>query len=100
MERNKLNVQYQGRPCYDIVLECGFKKLGENIRNFESANRKICIVTDSTVGHFYAEQIQTELSDYASKVAVFTFPYDSTFTFSFPNMGINNFSKASVWNPQ
>ena len=74
MERNKLNVQYQGRPCYDIVLECDFKKLGESIRNFESANRKICIVTDSTVGHFYAEQIQTELSDYASKVVVFTFP--------------------------
>lgn len=74
MERNKLNVQYQGRPCYDIVLECDFKKLGESIRNFESANRKICIVTDSTVGHFYAEQIQTELSDDASKVVVFTFP--------------------------
>lgn len=69
----RLEVLYNKKPCYDIVIEPDFNKLGEEISKLDSANKKICIITDSIVGALYKEELLTKLEPFCRKVVSFTF---------------------------
>ena len=68
-----INVNYEGKPCYDIVIEKDFSNLANSFNKLEVTNRKICIVTDSNVGPIYASQVKEELEKTGNKVFVYTF---------------------------
>lgn len=74
MKQNRLNILYEEKPCYDIILEQDYDKLPEEAAKLQLAERKICIVTDSKVGALYAKQAKEQLAKVAGKVVVFTFP--------------------------
>lgn len=69
-----VNVRYEGKPCYDIVIEKDFSKLKDEFNKLGKTGRKICIVTDSNVGKIYSQQVKEELEKTGNSCFVYTFP--------------------------
>ena len=53
----RLPVLYNKKPCYDIVFQQSFDGLWEELAELGAADKRLCIVTDSTVDGLYAAQI-------------------------------------------
>lgn len=70
----ELLVHYEGKPSYEIVIEKDYGRLVEKLSAFAIENRKLCIVTESTVGAYYAETVAELLKPYAKSVIIHTFP--------------------------
>ena len=70
----KLNVLYNEKPCYDIVIEKDFSKLAESFSALSITGKKICIVTDSNVSPLYAKEVEECLKTTGNQVFVYTFP--------------------------
>jgi len=69
----RITVHYEEKPIYDIVIERDYRKLADEIITLDTLERKLCIVTESTVGGFYAEKVRESLLPVARQVEVFTF---------------------------
>ncbi len=69
----KLEVLYNKKPCYDIIIEPNFDKLNEEIDKLDSVNKKICIITDSIVGSIYFEEVLKLLQPVCKKIVSFSF---------------------------
>lgn len=70
----RMTVHYEEKPIYDIVIERDYKKLCEELEKLHISERKLCIVTESTVGNYYAELVKEILLPAAKSVEIFTFP--------------------------
>lgn len=71
----KLNVKYEGKPCYNIHVESSFSSLEESLReDLDNLQRKVCIVTDSHVAALYLDEIASICGDLFTKVLSFVFP--------------------------
>lgn len=70
----KITILYQQKPCYDIVIENNFEKLGAAFEALQISGKKICIVTDSNVGALYADEVKRVLENTGNRVFVYTFP--------------------------
>lgn len=70
----RITVHQEEKPIYDIVIEKDYKKLKEELLKLHSLERKLCIVTESTVGDYYAQQVKECILLAAQAVEVFTFP--------------------------
>lgn len=70
----KLIVNYQEKPCYDIVIEKGFEKLTDAFNKLSVTGKKICIVTDSNVGPLYADTVKECLEATGNQIFIYTFP--------------------------
>lgn len=69
---NILTINYEKKPCYDIVFETSFSSLAKKIEELFGSERKICIVTDSNVGPLYADIVKSELKNCSKKTVVYT----------------------------
>ena len=70
----RLTINYNRKPCYDIVYSNNFKEFILEFEELQIAERKICIVTDSNVEKLYAAELKALFEHHCLKVAVFTFP--------------------------
>lgn len=70
----KINVLYNKKPCYDIVITKGFEELNNELSFFEISDKKLCVITDSQVGPIYSEALKMILSPLCSQVNIFTIP--------------------------
>ena len=71
----KLNVKYEGKPCYNIRVESSFSSLEKSLReDLDNLQRKVCIVTDSHVAALYLDEIASICGDLFAKVISFVFP--------------------------
>ena len=68
-----LEVLYNKKPCYNIVLEQSFTTLDEEINKLEGSVSKICIVTDNTVGSIYSSTVNDILKNCCKEVYIFSF---------------------------
>ena len=68
-----LEVLYNKKPCYDIVIEQNFDNLVNAINKLECSNKKLCIITDSNVNSIYGEEIAKLLKDCCKEVFLYTF---------------------------
>ena len=59
---------------YHIYLEESFRKLPEYLESLDVKNRRLCIVTDSTVDGFYGNELEELLGGLCAKVTRFVFP--------------------------
>lgn len=65
----RMEITYYKKPCYDIVFTQSFEELGEELKELGCENRKLCIVTDSTVEKLYGKEV-LEIAGKVSKKAV------------------------------
>ena len=70
---NRLTVNFQNKPCYDIVYAEDFNELAENISALELSFHSICIVSDSNVAPLYADSVKEQLSKLCEHIEVFAF---------------------------
>lgn len=70
----KMNVLYNKKPCYDILITKGFEELNNELSLFEISDKKLCIITDSQVGPIYSDALKQVLSASCKQVHIFTIP--------------------------
>ena len=69
----KLEVLYNKKPCYNIIIESDFEKLTEEFQNLETDKRKICVITDSVVGSIYKDDVCERLKTVSKEVISYSF---------------------------
>ena len=70
----RLTVEVDKKPTYDIVFETSFDALAGELDKFELNTRKVCIITDSNVEKLYAEEVAKVVSGKCQKCVVYVFP--------------------------
>ncbi len=71
---DRIAVHRDGRHIYDILLSESFDRLPEEMGKLKVENRKICIVTDSTVAGLYLKSVADLLTGCCRQVISFVFP--------------------------
>ena len=74
METDRMEIMYNKKPCYDIVYELSFDALARELSALEVEQKRLCIITDSTVERLYGKDLQAQLSGICKKVVLFSFP--------------------------
>lgn len=70
----RLTINYEKKPCYDIVFSQTFDEFAFELEELSIENRRLCIVTDSSVEALYAQTILDLIKDKCKKAVVFSFP--------------------------
>lgn len=70
---DRIVVNYNNKPCYDIVLTDNFENIVTELNKFEIKNKRICIVTESNVGSLYAKELQDIIIPLCKLCTIFTF---------------------------
>jgi 3-dehydroquinate synthase len=71
---NLITVNYQNKPCYDILITDSFNELAGRISELGFEKRKIAIITDTNVEKLYAKEISELLKSVSDKVIVYAIP--------------------------
>lgn len=71
----RLTINQNNKPIYDIVYEDSFGRLAEALEPFGIRDKKLCVITDSKVKGFYADEVCAALQGKCKSVAVVDFPY-------------------------
>ncbi len=69
-----LTVNYNNKPCYDIVFEKDFNSISDRIKDLGFEKRKIAIITDTNVKPIYADELDKELKKISENVFVYAIP--------------------------
>lgn len=69
-----LAVNYEGSHAYDIQIRESFEALSQCVASLDTADRRICIVTDSNTGPLYAEAVMQQIRPICREVFLFTLP--------------------------
>ncbi len=69
----RLNISYESKPCYDILISHTFDELAEELSALATAGKKICIVTDSNVAPLYGDEMDVILKDQCAGSVRFMF---------------------------
>lgn len=70
----RLTINMNNHPVYDIVYEQDFKSLAKELEPFMISEKKLCIITDTRVKGFYADEICEVLKDCCRDIVVYDFP--------------------------
>ena len=70
----RLNVLYNKKPCYDIVITQGFDELSTELSTLIKEPKKICIITDTIVEPLYADTLKHCLSSLYDNICVYAIP--------------------------
>ncbi len=70
----KLTVHRDGQAIYDIILDTSFAGLPEQVKKLGTGERRMCIVTDTTVAGLYLDQVQALLKPCCREICTFVFP--------------------------
>ncbi|MDC7295223.1 MULTISPECIES: 3-dehydroquinate synthase [unclassified Butyrivibrio] len=65
-----LTVNYENKPCYDIIIDNSFDGLAAAVEQIGKKGRKIAIITDTNVEPLYADDIAAKLSKISDKVII------------------------------
>lgn len=69
----RLPVLYNKKPCYDIVYSRSFDGLVEELKELGTEEKRLCIITDSTVDSLYGEAVMKLLEGCCTKIVKFVF---------------------------
>jgi len=70
---DKLEIKYDGKPCYNIVLEDDFGRLADFLNQTGKKYGRICIVSDTNVASLYIDDVRDALYRCASLITQFVF---------------------------
>ncbi len=70
----RITINYEKKPCYDIVFDKSFGCLWEELEKLNATDRKICIITDSHVAGLYGDEVMGILAGKCKKNVLYQFP--------------------------
>jgi 3-dehydroquinate synthase len=71
---NTITVNYDKKPCYDILISDNFEELPDKIIDLGFKDRKIAIITDTNVHKLYADELSNCLNKVSCSVFVYAIP--------------------------
>lgn len=69
----RMTINYEKKPCYDIVFSDSFDELPEELAKLNIAEKKVCVITDSHVKGFYGDEIMELLNGKCTKNVIYSF---------------------------
>lgn len=63
-----LEINYDKKPCYNIIFDTSFDELSNEIKSLGFEGRKIAVITDSNVKPLYLENVKDKLKVVSDKV--------------------------------
>lgn len=69
----RITINYEKKPCYDIVFDKSFDCLWEELEKLNASQRKICMITDSHVAGLYGDEVMHILSGKCKKNVLYQF---------------------------
>lgn len=70
----RLEVMYDKKPCYDIVITKGFDGLKDELVQFVDKDKKVCIISDTIVAPLYAEELSNFIKEMVASVYTYAIP--------------------------
>ena len=70
----RLTINYEKKPCYDIVFAESFAELTEELSKLNISEKKVCVVTDSHVKGLYGDEVLSLLAGKCRKNVIYSFP--------------------------
>ncbi len=71
---NRLTVNYQNKPCYDIVFTTDFSELSAEVKALGFEGRKIAVITDTNVSKLYGKDVKDALADVTDTCELYEIP--------------------------
>ncbi|MCM1144652.1 MAG: 3-dehydroquinate synthase [Blautia sp.] len=71
---DRLTVNYEKKPCYDIVFTNDFGGLLEELQEFGIRERRVAVIADSNTASLYGEEVRALLEGNCKKVILHQFP--------------------------
>ena len=71
---NRMTVNYEKKPCYDIVFTRDFSLLTDELSAFGADGRRVAVICDSNTERLFGEEVKTLLSGCCKKVILHAFP--------------------------
>ena len=71
---NRMTINYDKKPCYDIVFARDFSLLADELSAFQISDRRVAVICDSNTEKLFGEAVTKELSGVCKKVILHVFP--------------------------
>ncbi|MDE6213393.1 MAG: 3-dehydroquinate synthase, partial [Lachnospiraceae bacterium] len=71
---NRMTINYEKKPCYDIVFTRDFDLLLDELQAFEIAGRRVAVICDTNTEKLFGEQIKNILTGNCKKLILHAFP--------------------------
>ena len=67
----RMTINYDKKPCYDILFTASFEDLPEELLKLDSKDRKVCIITDSHVESLYGTELLDRITPFCLKAVTY-----------------------------
>ena len=71
---NRMTINYEKKPCYDIVFTKDFDLLLDELQAFDVENRRVAIIADTNTQRLFGDTILPILEGNCKKVILYAFP--------------------------
>ncbi len=71
---NRMTINYEKKPCYDIVFAKDFGLLLDELQAFAIENRQIAIIADTNTERIFGDTVKDILNGHCKKVILHAFP--------------------------
>ncbi len=71
---HRMTINYEKKPCYDIVFADDFGLLLDELQAFDVENRRLAIIADSNTERLFGENVRKILDGHCKKVILHAFP--------------------------
>lgn len=71
---DRMTINYEKKPCYDIVFAGDFSLLAKELAVLSVAERRLCVVCDSNTERLFQEAVEAQLSGCCKKLIFHAFP--------------------------
>ena len=71
---NRMTINYEKKPCYDIVFTDSFDLLLDELQAFDVENKKVALITDSNTAGLFGNTLKELLGGHCRQVLLHTFP--------------------------
>lgn len=71
---NRMTINYEKKPCYDIVFAGDFSLLSDELSAFGVEERRVAVICDSNTERLFGEEVKNCLSGCCKKVILHAFP--------------------------
>lgn len=71
---NRMTINYEKKPCYDIVFTDSFDLLVDELQAFDVENRRVAVIADSNTSAMFGDTVIQLLEGHCMQTLLYSFP--------------------------
>lgn len=71
---SRMTINYNKKPCYDIVFTDDFSLLSEELQALDPADRRIAVIADTNTEKLFGSEVLSQLQEICKKAVIYAFP--------------------------